>query len=230
MPGLPDDVRSEIRDRADGIPLYAVETVRMLLDRGALERDGEILRWSGASTTSTCRRRCMRSSRLASMVFPGRARVIEHAAVLGKTFPRARCRRARRCRAPMRSSPCWSGWFARSSSSSMRTHAPPSAGSTASSRRSSSESLTRRSRRRSAGGFIASRPRTSSTTSASTLTRSPRSSRRTIAMRAQFDPTGESAAGDRASARGWLARAGERAAALGAPEDAQRAFDDAATI
>ena len=47
---------------------------------------------------------------------------------------------------------------------------------------------------------------------------------------AQFDPTGESAAGDRASARGWLARAGERAAALGAPEDAQRAFDDAATL
>ena len=37
-PGLPDDVRVRLRDAADGVPLYAVETVRMLRDRGLLER------------------------------------------------------------------------------------------------------------------------------------------------------------------------------------------------
>ena len=41
VPGLPDDLGQRIRDRAAGIPLYAVETVRMLLDRGLLvESDG----------------------------------------------------------------------------------------------------------------------------------------------------------------------------------------------
>ena len=36
VPGLPDDVSARIRERAAGVPLYAVETVRMLLDRGLL--------------------------------------------------------------------------------------------------------------------------------------------------------------------------------------------------
>jgi class 3 adenylate cyclase/tetratricopeptide (TPR) repeat protein len=36
-PGLPDQIRSQVLDRAEGVPLYAVEIVRMLLDRGLLE-------------------------------------------------------------------------------------------------------------------------------------------------------------------------------------------------
>ena len=47
VPGLPEELGVTIRDRADGIPLYAVETVRMLLDRGLLERDGDVFRVSG---------------------------------------------------------------------------------------------------------------------------------------------------------------------------------------
>ncbi|HUG30110.1 MAG TPA: adenylate/guanylate cyclase domain-containing protein [Candidatus Limnocylindria bacterium] len=40
-PGLPERVVARILDRADGIPLYAVETIRMLVARGQLvERDG----------------------------------------------------------------------------------------------------------------------------------------------------------------------------------------------
>ena len=39
-PGLPDTLVSDIGRRADGIPLYAVETVRMLQDRGVLVQDG----------------------------------------------------------------------------------------------------------------------------------------------------------------------------------------------
>ena len=35
-PGCPSDLRDAILERAEGVPLYAVETVRMLLDRGLL--------------------------------------------------------------------------------------------------------------------------------------------------------------------------------------------------
>ena len=40
VPGLPDDLAGRIVERAEGVPLYAVETVRMLLDRGLLAQDG----------------------------------------------------------------------------------------------------------------------------------------------------------------------------------------------
>jgi class 3 adenylate cyclase/predicted ATPase len=38
VPGAPDELRSKIAARADGIPLYATEIVRMLVDRGVLEQ------------------------------------------------------------------------------------------------------------------------------------------------------------------------------------------------
>ncbi|MDX6641212.1 MAG: hypothetical protein QOF12_2223, partial [Solirubrobacteraceae bacterium] len=40
VPGLPDDLTTRILRQAEGVPLYAVETVRMLLDRGLLAQDG----------------------------------------------------------------------------------------------------------------------------------------------------------------------------------------------
>ncbi|MFL5828003.1 MAG: adenylate/guanylate cyclase domain-containing protein [Thermoleophilaceae bacterium] len=40
VPGLPAEVRARIGERSEGVPLYAVETVRMLLDRGLLAQDG----------------------------------------------------------------------------------------------------------------------------------------------------------------------------------------------
>jgi class 3 adenylate cyclase/tetratricopeptide (TPR) repeat protein len=39
-PGLPEELVTRIVKRAEGVPLYAVETVRMLLDRGLLTQDG----------------------------------------------------------------------------------------------------------------------------------------------------------------------------------------------
>ena len=36
VPGLSDDVSGRIVDRADGLPLYAVETIRMLIAGGRL--------------------------------------------------------------------------------------------------------------------------------------------------------------------------------------------------
>ncbi|HZJ50915.1 MAG TPA: adenylate/guanylate cyclase domain-containing protein [Actinomycetota bacterium] len=47
-PGLAQDLRTRIAERAEGIPLYAVETVRMLLDRGLLKRSGDRYEVSGA--------------------------------------------------------------------------------------------------------------------------------------------------------------------------------------
>ncbi|MGH2867282.1 MAG: ATP-binding protein, partial [Solirubrobacteraceae bacterium] len=40
VPGLPADLADRIQERAEGMPLYAVETVRMLLDRGLLAEEG----------------------------------------------------------------------------------------------------------------------------------------------------------------------------------------------
>jgi class 3 adenylate cyclase/tetratricopeptide (TPR) repeat protein len=40
-PGLPDELVAEIVTRSEGIPLYAVETIRMLRDRGVLVIEGD---------------------------------------------------------------------------------------------------------------------------------------------------------------------------------------------
>ena len=47
VPGLPPEVRDRILARAEGVPLYAVETVRMLLDRGLLVQEGPAYRLTG---------------------------------------------------------------------------------------------------------------------------------------------------------------------------------------
>jgi class 3 adenylate cyclase/tetratricopeptide (TPR) repeat protein len=41
VPGLPEELAGRILERAEGVPLYAVETVRMLLDRGLLAQEGQ---------------------------------------------------------------------------------------------------------------------------------------------------------------------------------------------
>ncbi|HEX6655097.1 MAG TPA: adenylate/guanylate cyclase domain-containing protein [Candidatus Limnocylindria bacterium] len=46
-PGMPEEALRAIVDRAEGVPLYAVETIRMLMDRGSLVADGEQLRLTG---------------------------------------------------------------------------------------------------------------------------------------------------------------------------------------
>ena len=40
VPGIPDEVGSRIVERAEGVPLYALETVRSLIDRGAVVAQG----------------------------------------------------------------------------------------------------------------------------------------------------------------------------------------------
>ncbi len=87
VPGLPDEVRTQILDRAEGIPLYAVETVRMLLDRGLLVREGSVYRPEGTigalDVPETLH--ALIAARLDGLP-PEERRVLQDAAVLGKTF------------------------------------------------------------------------------------------------------------------------------------------------
>src|SRR5947199_3788928 len=51
VPGLPGRLREQILARAEGVPLYAVETVRMLLDRDLLVQDGPVYAPTGEIET-----------------------------------------------------------------------------------------------------------------------------------------------------------------------------------
>src|ERR671930_646174 len=78
VPDLDPELRARIRERAEGVPLYAVETVRMLIDRGLLE--GEIESLEVPETLHA-----LIAARLDDLGQMER-RVIEDASVLGKSF------------------------------------------------------------------------------------------------------------------------------------------------
>jgi len=75
VPDLPQELRARIRERAEGVPLYAVETVRMLVDRG-----GDIESLEVPETLHA-----LIAARLDDLG-PTERRVIEYASVLGKSF------------------------------------------------------------------------------------------------------------------------------------------------
>jgi predicted ATPase/class 3 adenylate cyclase len=87
VPGLPDEVREQILRRAEGVPLYAVETVRMLLDRGLLERAGSVYRLTGPVEDLDVPQslHALIAARLDGLRTDAR-RILQDAAVLGKTF------------------------------------------------------------------------------------------------------------------------------------------------
>ena len=87
VPGLPDELREQILERAEGVPLYAVETVRMLLDRGLLERAGSVYRLTGPVEDLEVPQSLhgLIAARLDGLR-PEARRVLQDAAVLGKTF------------------------------------------------------------------------------------------------------------------------------------------------
>ena len=90
VPGLPAQLRMEILDRAEGIPLYAVETVRMLLDRGLLAREEHIYRPTGPIETLEVpdTLHALIAARLDSLTADER-RLIQDGSVLGKTFTKS---------------------------------------------------------------------------------------------------------------------------------------------
>ncbi|MDE3191439.1 MAG: AAA family ATPase [Acidobacteriota bacterium] len=90
VPGLPDDARDRILARAEGVPLYAVETVRMLLDKGLLSREGDVYVPAGElgelAVPETLH--ALAAARLDGLGADER-RALQDAAVLGKTFTKA---------------------------------------------------------------------------------------------------------------------------------------------
>jgi class 3 adenylate cyclase/predicted ATPase len=86
-PGLPAELRGEILARAEGVPLYAVETVRMLLDRGLLAREGDAYRPTGPIEALEVPEtlHALLAARLDGLTADERA-LVQDASVLGKTF------------------------------------------------------------------------------------------------------------------------------------------------
>jgi class 3 adenylate cyclase len=87
VPGLPKPLAERIRGRAEGIPLYAVETVRMLLDRGLLVEEGSAYRPTGQIDTLEIPEtlQALIAARLDGMSQDER-QLAQDASVLGKTF------------------------------------------------------------------------------------------------------------------------------------------------
>jgi class 3 adenylate cyclase len=87
VPGLPDELAARILARAEGVPLYAVETVRMLLDRGVLVREGDRYHPVGevAALDVPETLHALVAARLDGLAAEER-RLVQDASVLGKTF------------------------------------------------------------------------------------------------------------------------------------------------
>jgi class 3 adenylate cyclase/tetratricopeptide (TPR) repeat protein len=87
VPGLPERLREQILARAEGVPLYAVETVRMLLDRGLLVQEGSVYTPTGEieklEVPETLH--ALIAARLDGLSGQER-RLLQDGAVLGKTF------------------------------------------------------------------------------------------------------------------------------------------------
>jgi len=87
VPGLPDEVSEQILARAEGVPLYAVETVRMLIDRGLLVREGSSYQPTGTigalEVPETLH--ALIAARLDGLSAAERG-LLQDAAVIGKSF------------------------------------------------------------------------------------------------------------------------------------------------
>ncbi len=90
VPGLPEPTLDEVVARAEGVPLYAVETIRMLLDSGRLVREGERYRLLDprAEVAVPPSLQALVNARLDALDPEERA-LTQDASVLGKTFARA---------------------------------------------------------------------------------------------------------------------------------------------
>ena len=226
-PGLPDALRATIRERADGIPLYAVETVRMLLDKGALalSADGLVTTGTVESLDVPETLHALIAARLDALA-PSERRVLESAAVLGKTF-------GTRGLATLSGleqdelQPILTGLVRKEVLALDTDPRSPERGQygflQALVQRVAYETLSRRDRKAkhlAAAEYLASGTGIDADEIAELIAAHYRDAW-------EADPQADDAADARRSARDWLCRAGERAAALAATDDGRRAFDDA---
>ena len=87
VPGLPEPVVERVLERAEGIPLYAVETVRMLLAEGLVTPEDGVYRPTGdlSELSVPASLHALIASRLDGLD-PGDRSLLEAASVIGKTF------------------------------------------------------------------------------------------------------------------------------------------------
>jgi class 3 adenylate cyclase/tetratricopeptide (TPR) repeat protein len=88
VPGMPTSARSKITSQAQGIPLFAVETVRSLIDRDIVQPVGGIYRLTGnvGELVVPDSLHALLAARLDALD-PAVRRLVSDAAVLGTTFP-----------------------------------------------------------------------------------------------------------------------------------------------
>ena len=88
VPGMPPPVRSKITRHAEGVPLFAVETVRSLIDRDIVQPVEGVYRLVGdiGALAVPDSLHALLAARLDALD-PGVRRLIADAAVLGTTFP-----------------------------------------------------------------------------------------------------------------------------------------------
>lgn len=90
VPALPKSASDAITAHAQGIPLYAVETVRSLIDGGVVERQGDTYHLAGDLGTLQVPEslHALLAARLDALPAGARA-VVADASVLGSSFPKA---------------------------------------------------------------------------------------------------------------------------------------------
>jgi class 3 adenylate cyclase/predicted ATPase len=88
VPGMPATARAKITSQAQGIPLFAVETVRSLIDRDIVQPVEGVYRLTGdiGELTVPDSLHALLAARLDALD-PGVRRLVSDAAVLGSTFP-----------------------------------------------------------------------------------------------------------------------------------------------
>ena len=88
VPGMPPAARAKITDQAQGIPLFAVETVRALIDRDIVQPVEGVYRLVGdiGELAVPDSLHALLAARLDALD-PGVRRLVADAAVLGSTFP-----------------------------------------------------------------------------------------------------------------------------------------------
>lgn len=89
VPGMPPSARAAITERAQGIPLFAVETIRSLIDRGVVREDGGVHHLVGdiGEMRVPDSLHALLASRLDTLPTAARALVAD-ASVAGSSFPK----------------------------------------------------------------------------------------------------------------------------------------------
>ena len=230
VPGLPEELKAQVLARAQGVPLYAVETVRMLLDRGLLAQDGPVYRPTGEIGTLEVPEslHALAAARLDGLPTEER-RLVQEACVLGKTFTK-RALVALTGRAEAELDSLLSGLVREGSALAAGRPARARAGSVRLPAGTAPPGRVRLdlARNRKARHLAAVEALEQSFEGAEQEV--PEVIAAHLLAAAEAGPDDEDTPEIRLQARSALVQAGERAAALAAPEEAQRYLDQAAGL